>query len=491
MTTEAGGNPQDRRREPSSRPVPNPEPSSLRPHVAGETRPVSQLSQSQPDEFPVGVLPDRVLSFVLEAAEALGVDRALVVGPCLATLAGCVGNRRKIVIKPGAWSEACVLWVTIVMRSGGKKTPANGLVLEHLHELEAAEIEEESARRAEYEERMQEWKAAPRDQRGDQPEKPEPSSRLLVSDITTEGLLSVHARAPLGLLLHRDELAGWLRGFNQYKGGKGSDAQTWTEMHQGMPCLVDRKGSGTLSVPRAAVSIVGGVQPELLQGVLCGEHLVDGVASRVLFIVPPERPKQWTEETVSAEARDGWASLLDELLALQPNSDGTPRDLPMTARAKTAFVNYYNEHAQREHEEEGPLRAAMSKLEAATARLALVIQLASDPQSAEVDIEAIQAGIAISEWFEGQARRVYQGLAETEQEQDRREVCRWIADQGGETTRRDLARYGPSRVRSRVREVLDDLVAAGLVKQSPKPGSRTGKYVLSATATVATEGGSE
>jgi hypothetical protein len=353
------------------------------------------------------------------------------------------------------------------------------LVLEHLHKLEAAEIKAEKARRAEYEERMQKWNDAPKTKRGEPPEEPEPARRLLVSDITTEGLLSVHARAPLGLLLYRDELGGWLRGFNQYKGGKGSDAQTWTEMYQGNPCLIDRKGSGTLSVPRAAVSIVGGVQPELLRNALCGEHLYDGVASRVLFIAPPERPKWWSEETVSDETREHWAGLLDELLALPPNEDGTPVDLPMTVEAKDVWVRYYNEHAEREAGEDGPVRAAMSKLEAATARLALVIQLAEDPLSVEVDTAAIEAGITISNWFEGQARRVYQGFEETEQERARRAVCAWIRRQGGETTRRDLARFGPGRVRSRAGEVLADLVTAGLVKQRPSSsGGRAGKYVL-------------
>lgn len=424
------------------------------------------------------MLPPRVLRFVLEASSALDVDPALVAGPCLATLAGCIGNRRKAVIKPESWSEACVLWIATVMPSGSKKTPANNLVLEHLHKLEAAEIEGEKARRAKYEEQMQEWKSTPKDRREEQPEKPEPARRLLVSDITTEGLLSVHARAPLGLLLYRDELGGWLRGFDQYKGGKGSDAQTWTEMYQGNSCLIDRKTSGTLSVPRAAVSIVGGVQPELLRNALCGEHLYDGVASRVLFIATPERPKQWNEETISAEAREGWADLLDALLALRPNQDGTPVDLPMTTGGKAAWVSYYNEHAKREAAEEGPLRAAMSKLEGATARLALVIQLAKDPQSIRVGSAAIRAGIAMSNWFDGQAQRVYHGFRETEQERDRRVVCDWIAQRGGETTRRDFARYGPGRFRSRAGEVLADLETAGLVKSYPQSGHRAEKYVL-------------
>ncbi|MFY9820034.1 MAG: DUF3987 domain-containing protein [Thermoanaerobaculia bacterium] len=408
-----------------------------------------------------------MLIFVLEASNALDVDPALIAGPCLATLAGCIGNRRKIVLKPG-WSEACVLWIAIVMPSGSKKSPAIKQALEYLAKLEAAAL-------AEYGEAMEEWKTLPKDEQG---EKPEPPIRLLVSDTTTEALLWVHAKAPLGLLLYRDELGGWLRSFDQYKSGKGSDAQTWTEMHQGNACIIDRKTSGTLSVPRAAVSIVGGVQPELLRNALCGEHLYNGVASRVLFIAVPERLDKWTEKTNSDEAREGWTSLLDELLALQPNEDGTPVDLPMTDEAKAAWVSYHDEHAERRANETGPIRAAMSKLKAATARLALIIQLAENPQSGEIEEDSMKVAIEISNWFEGQARRVYQGFEETAQERDRREAYEWIAEHGGSTTARDFARLGPGRFRKRAGQVLADLETAGMAKRSPQPGNRADVYTL-------------
>jgi len=415
-----------------------------------------------------------VLLFVYEAAEALGIDPAIIAGPCLAALAGCIGNRRRIIVKPG-WTEACVLWVAIVLRSGGKKTPAMSLVLEHLQEREAQEIKAEEERRAE----LEKWKAALNSKHGKPPEEPEPAMRLLVSDITTEALLAVHARAPFGLLLHRDELGGWLRSYNQYKGGgRGADAQTWSEMHQGRPALIDRKGSPTLSVPRAAVSIIGGIQPELVRETLAGEHLVDGIASRILFIAPPEGVTMWTEETVSDDAREGWESLLEELLALKPEEDGAPVDLPMTEEAKAAWIRYYNDHAQRETDAEGPFRSALSKLKAATARLALMVQLADDPESTEVDVAAMRSGIALSEWFEGQAQQLYAGLEENEQERDRRAVYDWIAKQGGSTTKRDLARLGPLRFRGRAEEVLADLVAAGLAKPPPQSGHRGEKYVL-------------
>lgn len=125
------------------------------------------------------------------------------------------------------------------------------------------------------------------------------------------------------------------------------------------------------------------------------------------------------------------------------------------------------------------MRAAMSKLEGATARLALVIQLAEDPQSLEVGVEAMKAGISISNWFEGQARRVYQGFEETQQERDRRTACDWIAsERGGKTTRRDFSRNGPGRFRKRAGEVLEDLVTEGMAKCSRQPGSRADVYTL-------------
>jgi hypothetical protein len=227
------------------------------------------------------------------------------------------------------------------------------------------------------------------------------------------------------------------------------------------------------------VSIVGGIQPELLQAALSGEHLYDGIASRLMFVAPPERVSKWSDATITDQARQGWNSLLDELLELQPEEDGNPVDLPMADAAKTAWVRYHDDLEERQAEEDGPFRSALSKLQAATARLALLMQLADNPQSAEVGVEAMERGIALSTWFEGQARRVYSGLEDNAQERERRAACDWIANRGGKTTLREFTRYGPGRFRSRAGEVLDDLVAADLAKLSPQSsGRRAAEYVL-------------
>lgn len=81
---------------------------------------------------------------------------------------------------------------------------------------------------------------------GPPPEKPEPPQavRYVVSDTTVEALAPLLQENPRGLLLARDELAGWIGSFDRYSGGKGgADAAHWLSMHNGESILVDRKAA--------------------------------------------------------------------------------------------------------------------------------------------------------------------------------------------------------------------------------------------------------
>jgi hypothetical protein len=63
-----------------------------------------------------------------------------------------------------------------------------------------------------------------------------------VADVTTERLGALAAGLPRGLLLVRDELSGWLGGFDRYGGG-GSDRAFALEMYGGRSYVVDRMKS--------------------------------------------------------------------------------------------------------------------------------------------------------------------------------------------------------------------------------------------------------
>ena len=89
--------------------------------------------------------------------------------------------------------------------------------------------------------------------------------------------------APKGVLMVRDELAGWLLGMGAYNAGARA---FWLESYGGRPYRVDRvKHPEPIAVPHLAVAWWGGVQPEV--GPQC---TVDRAQERLALVVDLGRP---------------------------------------------------------------------------------------------------------------------------------------------------------------------------------------------------------
>ena len=92
-----------------------------------------------------------------------------------------------------------------------------------------------------YKRQMAEFEQPPKKQReADPPERPV-YERAIVSDTTVEALAPLLVDNPRGLLLFRDETAGWLSGMGQYKSGRGDDQAKWLEVHGARALRIDRK----------------------------------------------------------------------------------------------------------------------------------------------------------------------------------------------------------------------------------------------------------
>jgi Protein of unknown function (DUF3987) len=117
---------------------------------------------------------------------------------------------------------------------------------------------------------------------------PEPfvPNQLVISDTTIEAVADVLRGNTRGLILWRDELNAWLANMSRYNGG--SDQAQWLEAWPAAALTVNRKNKPPLVVPRFAVSILGGLQPDRLADVLDGAD--DGLAVRFLFGWPDPAP---------------------------------------------------------------------------------------------------------------------------------------------------------------------------------------------------------
>jgi len=447
--------------------------------------------------FPIDALPEPLRGFVAAGAKAIGCDPSYLALPMLAAIAATIGNTRRIQLKRG-WTAPAILWVAVVGESGTAKTPAFRLAMRPIRERQRKALERHAeamrqyeAAMAHHEKAMAEWK---RDKKStdDPPERPEAphAKRCIVSDTTVEALAPLLLSNPRGLLLARDELAGWIGSFDRYAGGKGgADAAHWLSVHNGESIIVDRKTGipRTIFVPQASVCVCGGIQPAILHRALGNEHRESGLAARLLLTCPPRIAKRWTEADIDPAAEAEIARLVDRLCELHPtqSAEGEPRPVVvgLATDAKAAWKAYYNAHALEQADLAGELSAAWSKLEEYAARLALVVHFArwaaDDPTLASahvVDARSMSAGIAMATWFKGEARRVYALLCESDEDREQRRLVEWIERKGGLATAREV-QMGCRWLREAgaAEAALDVLAKAGWGNWEPTPPGRRGQ----------------
>lgn len=465
--------------------------------------PTAERPQSDPPEayrpFPADALPEPLASFVTEAEAAIGCDASYVALPLLACVAAAIGTTRRLELKPG-FAVPAILWTVIVGESGTSKTPALKAVLEHVRERQSRLFEAHRAVEQDYDAQLLEhekavalWRRSTSAGPAPIAPTPTPAERAYVSDTTVEALAVILADNQRGILVTRDELAGWLGSLDRYAQGKGADEAFWLSSFNAEPVTVDRRTGNRKSiyVPTAAVCVTGGIQPAVLQRALGQERRESGLLARLLLTSPPPRPKQWRETSITPLTRDQLHRVLDRLYDLQPDADdtGAPRPalLCLDPDAKRLWIEFYDAHNTETAEHIGDLAAAWSKLEEITARLALLIHevriaanVSDVPDPDRVDAVTMAAAIRLIEWFKHETQRVYAILAENDIDRalrrDRDRLVHWIERRGGTTTARDaqtncrwLKRPGAAEA------ALDELVKAGAGSWVPTPAGTPGK----------------
>ncbi len=338
-----------------------------------ETKP--QVQALAAESFPVDALPGTIREFVAEHSKALSAPPDLVAVPTLVAASAAIGNACRIQVKEG-WTEPANLYTAIVGASGTRKSPA------------------------------QDAATAPvRNRQSDM--------RTWTSDATVERLADLLHENPRGLAVIRDEVAGLVRSFNQYKGGKGADKEFYLSAWSGQSFRVDRRNGTEIIVPRPFVSVVGGIPPEVLQE-LAGQFKGDGFFERILWAYPDRVKGRWTDFAVSSEAQGQYNKLFDDLYALP--YEGEPTFLNLTAQARAYFSKWHDAHCE---EAESPalspfLQGSYAKLIGYCARLALIHQLCTNPKAVSVEIESVAAATAMIDYFKLQARKVATVLAQAE-----------------------------------------------------------------------------
>lgn len=459
------------------------------------------------EPFPVDALPEPVRSFVVAGGKSLGCDASFVALPVFAMLGAAVGNSRRLLIKPG-WTAPPIVWSVIVGNSGSCKSPALELALKPVKDRQRDGFRQHAEAMSEFQtavmshaKAVELWK---RDKTGSEPPTPPAkpvAERFHTNDTTIESLAGLLQHQPRGFLVSRDELAGWLGGFDRYSNGKGGDVAKWLELFDGRSSIIDRKTGEppTLFIPHAAVCLTGGIQPETLKRCLVQSHLDNGLAARLLFAFPPARPRRWTDAVVDEQLEREFGHVVDMLFHLQFGADESgetePKLVTLSAAAKRRFQQFVNEQGAEHVELSDDLSAAWSKLEGYAARFALILQLVraatGEADETIVDETSMDAGITLSRWFGREAKRIYAMLGESNGDGEQRKLAEWIDRKGGSVTAREV-RQGHRRFKTTddAEAALDQLAKAEAgqwepIPTTPKGGRSSRRFTLSTPSTSA------
>ena len=428
--------------------------------------------------FPTDCLPEALRHFVVKGAHAIGCDPCYLAVPTLVVLASCIGNSYRVTPKR-PWTEPAILWAVIVGESGSLKSPAFRLVLKPIRLAQQKALQAYKEAEAKYQQDLARYKAEilhwRRKRQGDPPLEPEVPQvkRFVVADVTVEALAPILNANPRGVLLARDELAAWVKGFDRYAGGTGSDSASYLSMYDGDEVIVDRKTASrqTIYVPSAAVSVIGGIQPRILERAFGLDHRESGLLARHLFAMPPAKPALWTEAEIPENVEKQYHDIVQQLLESPPRTedDGTPRPglIPLDAEAKRMFIQWHDLHARESAELVGDLAASYSKLKGVTLRLALILHcvrvVSQNPavvSSATIDASSITAAMTLVEWFKHEAHRVYETVDLSDEIRDRLRLVEVIKRKGGSVSVRDWQRTRSHRKAGDAKAELNSLVEA-------------------------------
>ena len=460
-----------------------------------------------PPELPLSVFGSFWANYLEDTARATSAPVDYAAATLLAVTSALIANVRWA--QAGAsWTEPPILRLANIGSPGSGKSPAQEAPLRLLHhveevlaegfddELRLYEIEKEVA-----EAQIRAWKKSVQGaiEAGDAgsieasgieiPTKPE-RPRVRISDTTTEKAGLLAAGLPRGLLLVRDELPGWIGGFDKYGGG-GSDRAFWLEAYGGGPYTIDRiKRDDPIRVAHLSIAVLGGIQPDKLPKIIGGAD--DGFASRFLYTWPEAHPRFSLARDLRDErlAKDALARLATLEMQSEDGGGLGPVRLPLSPEAEDLLEAFGQETVVQAHDAIGPMAAVFSKARGHALRVATVIEFlwwcggkTGEVEPTHICQPAMRAAVQlVRQYFIPMAERVFRDASIPYADRLAMTLARYIKQAGlHEFNARDLRRKigGELRASSEMSIACKLLVEANLIRDRPeRQGTRPGRPAL-------------
>ncbi|MEK4035835.1 DUF3987 domain-containing protein [Methylocystis sp. IM2] len=237
--------------------------------------------------------------------------------------------------------------------------------------------------------------------------------RFLTNQPTVEKVGALLNENPHGLLLNRDELSGFLA---QVSGDEGQAARAfYLESFNGTESYChDTISRGSLYIESTCLSILGGIQPSILQklvrGARSGEQ-DDGLIQRFQLAVYPDVSETWRyiDRPPDARARSDYFKSFRDLYEYRKGIQERIY-FSFSPKAQEAFRAWLSDHVPevRSGKFSSTLESHLAKAPNAVAAIALLYQLADgDRSKGLIEEPAMACALAWAKYLRSHAARIY------------------------------------------------------------------------------------
>jgi hypothetical protein len=371
-----------------------------------------QLRKEQ-NPFPVEVFPLLVQKIIKATNESLNYPVDFIGAGIMYAVSVATGNTHKVQIMKG-YEQNSVLYLSIVGKAGTNKTHPILWALKPINQKDKIKHEQFLEAFRKYDEFHH---LPPKEKKQvdkvNFPQKPK-WEQLLVQDFTPESLTDIMDFNKRGIGVYADELAAWFNNFNRYN--KGSEEQFWLSVWSSTPIRVNRKSSEPVLISRPFVSVIGTVQPAILEQ-LALNRSENGFIDRLLFVVPDKLQKEyWSEKELDSEIETEWFKIIDNLLNIETGNKSEILEFSPEARSEMFDFNRKLTDLCNQTENDA-IRGIYAKIEQYALRFSLLLEMlkyaCSESDKKEISLQSVQGAVKLVEYFQNSAIKVHKLLSET------------------------------------------------------------------------------
>ena len=344
---------------------------------------------------------------IKKVAAWMGVDSEAVLTHLLPIAAGLINPNSRIVVKKCTnFVEPCLLYSAVIAETGSRKTPLLNIPKAPLVKLQAEEDARYKAELDAYKEEIEAYNHRPKENKDDAPPvPPHPPREFYVDNITVESLDEIKGFQPnKAFTMIKDELSGLFASHGAYKGGRGSDKESFLSGWGGGGVKKNRRSKDSrVSLARDSLSITGGIQPDKLRALFGDFTDAQGEWARFLWYQMPMRPYK-------IPRHDAAYSLGDLLESIYRKLDSLPElEFYFSKEGQKFYDDWYDKRYEQTRNETRPgLKAAMAKMPGQAARLIGVLHVLNGVSSQtpevqeEISLTTVRAGCHLAQFYLGQ-----------------------------------------------------------------------------------------